>query len=711
MSGWVSAQTKPTDSIQKPTVALEEVTVAAIRVDSDAPVTFSNLSKKELSRRNLGQDIPILMNYLPGVVTTSDAGAGIGYTGIRVRGSDATRVNVTLNGIPLNDSESHGVWWVNMPDFVSSTESLQLQRGVGTSTNGSGAFGASLNLLTDAVSKDPAALLSSSVGSFDTFKSTLKFTTGLLNDKIEFSGRLSSIQSEGYIDRASSDLKSFFLQAAYLDENTLLKALAFGGHEITYQSWNGIDGETLKTNRTYNSAGLYKDADGNEQFYENEVDNYKQDHYQLHWNQKWSPYFNSNFALHYTYGRGFYEQYKEDQAFAEYKLLPITDGTNTINSTDLIRRKWLDNDFYGTTLSLNYKRSIVDLTLGGSYNIYKGDHFGQVIWARIASNSEIRHQYYNNFGDKKEFNTFSKVELQFSSQWRGFLDLQYRSVDYEANNVKGKEVDESFDFFNPKAGVTFRLNANNHFYGSYARAQREPNRTDYENGNPVSETLDDFELGWRFQSGNSRINTNLYYMKYQDQLVLTGAIDEDGAPIRANVGDSYRVGIEIDALLVLLDQWRLRPAVSLSRNKNQDYLFKWDGKITSFGDTHISYSPEIVIANALEYQPNENSQIALLTKYVGEQYLGNIDSKTSLLKDYVISDLSFQYRWDFNSLMDSLELNLLVNNIFNVEYVSNGYFYTYDDDWTTPNEIKTIEGAGYYPQARRNFLLGVTVKF
>jgi len=388
MADSMMAQSKPTDSIQKPTFELEEVMVAALRVDANSPVTFSNLSKKELSQRNLGQDIPILMKYLPGVVTTSDAGAGIGYTGIRVRGSDATRVNVTLNGIPLNDAESHGVWWVNMPDFASSTESLQLQRGVGTSTNGSGAFGASLNLLTDAVATLPGVELSNSLGSFNTLKSTLKFTTGLLNNRIEFAGRLSSIQSDGYIDRATSDLESFFLQASYLDDNTLIKALAFGGHEVTYQSWNGIeDKQTLSTHRTYNSAGKYTDENDNVQFYDNEVDNYKQDHFQLHWNQKWDASLSTNIALHYTHGRGFYEQYKEDQSFSEYNLTPIIVGSTTLNTTDLIRRKWLKNDFYGTTVSINYKKSFVDWTLGSSLNTYEGDHFGEVIWARNEGNS------------------------------------------------------------------------------------------------------------------------------------------------------------------------------------------------------------------------------------------------------------------------------------------------------------------------------------
>ena len=440
----VFSQEQPKDSTKLN--QLDEVLVSAVRVTLKTPVSFSNLDKKEIKYRNLGQDIPILMNYLPSVVTTSDAGNGVGYTGIRVRGSDATRVNITINGIPYNDAESHGTFWVNMPDFASSVESLQLQRGVGTSTNGSGAFGASLNLLTDNFVKDSNAEISNSAGSFNTRKHTVKFSTGLMNDHFELAGRLSNIDSQGYIDRASSDLKSYFLQATYVGKTSLIKALVFGGTEKTYQSWNGVDGTTLNNDRTYNSAGIYTDELGNTRFYANETDNYQQDHYQLHWNEKISENWNSNLAFHYTKGKGYYENYKEDADFMDYGLIPV--GSET--TTDLVRQKWLDNDFYGTTFSVNYKKNKLDLLFGGSWNKYEGNHFGQVIWARLASQSELGDHYYDDFATKTDGTFFAKVNYQISKKISLYGDLQYRNVNYKANGVQPTLVNDTFNFFNPK---------------------------------------------------------------------------------------------------------------------------------------------------------------------------------------------------------------------------------------------------------------------
>ena len=413
------AQEKPKDSTK--VNQLDEVLVSAIRVTSKTPVSFSNLSKREIQNRNLGQDIPILMNYMPSVVTTSDAGNGVGYTGIRVRGSDATRVNVTINGIPYNDSESHGTFWVNMPDFASSLQSVQLQRGVGTSTNGSGAFGASLNMLTDSYSEKASGEISNSFGSFNTRKHTVKFSTGLLNDHFEIAGRVSTLNSDGYIDRASSDLKSYFLQGTYVGTTTLIKALAFGGNEKTYQSWNGIDGETLLTNRTFNSAGIFTDESGLIRFYDNETDNYQQDHYQLHWNEKLAANWNTNLAFHYTKGKGYYENYKEDADFSSYGLTPITTNGTIINTPDLIRQKWLDNDFYGTTFSANYKSNKLDFIFGGSYNKYEGNHFGKVIWARYAGSSELGDRYYDDMATKTDGTAFAKANYQVNNKWSLFF--------------------------------------------------------------------------------------------------------------------------------------------------------------------------------------------------------------------------------------------------------------------------------------------------
>ncbi|WP_289061253.1 TonB-dependent receptor [uncultured Zobellia sp.] len=709
ITGPAFAQEKEIDSVTGKEINLDEVFVSAIRVNKATPVTFSNLKKEEYASRNLGQDIPILMNFLPGVVTTSDAGAGVGYTGIRVRGSDNTRVNVTINGIPYNDAESHGTFWVNMPDFASSTESLQLQRGVGTSTNGSGAFGASLNLLTDAVADEAFAQISSSVGSFKTLRNNIKFSTGLLNDHVEISGRLSRITSDGYVDRASSDLDSYFLQAAYTDEKTQLKALLFGGHEVTYQSWNGIDAQTLKDNRTYNSAGAYTDENGDEQFYDNEVDDYKQNHAQFLWNQQLSDTWSTNVAFHFTKGSGFFEQYKQEDKFATYGFEPIVVNGDSVNTTDLIRRRWLDNKFYGAVFSANYTKDRLDVILGGGWNSYQGDHFGEVIWARYATDSQIRDRYYEDDSNKSDFNFYTKANYGLNDKWSLFADLQYRRVGYLANGEDTGLVDDTFHFFNPKAGVVFDLNANNNFYFSYAVANREPNRNDYESGSPKPEKLNDFELGWRYVSTSFQLNANAYYMRYKDQLVLTGQLNDVGAPLRANVGDSYRAGLELDANVFLGEKWQIQPNIAISSNKNLDFFFERDGVLRDLGNTNIAYSPNVVIGNRFAYSPVKNLQISVLSKYVGEQYMGNIDSENSILEAYSQTDFNVQYVLNFESVIKSITLSALVNNIFDEDIVSNGYFFTYDDD--SSGSVQTFEGAGYYPQAGTNFLLGATVRF
>jgi iron complex outermembrane receptor protein len=679
------AQQKPQDTINK----LDEVLVSAVRVTSKTPVSFSNLSKEEIQSRNLGQDIPVLMNYLPSVVTTSDAGNGVGYTGIRVRGSDATRVNVTINGIPYNDSESHGTFWVNMPDFASSVESLQLQRGVGTSTNGAGAFGASLNLLTDSYSKESMGEISNSFGSFDSRKSTVKFSTGLLNDHFELAGRLSDISSHGYIDRASSDLKSYFLQATYVAKNTLIKALVFGGKEKTYQSWNGIDAETLFHDRTFNSSGIFIDEAGNTRFYDNETDNYQQDHYQLHWNEKFSDKWNMNLAFHYTKGKGYYENYEEDASFSDYGLLPV--GTET--TTDLIGQKWLDNDFYGTTFSATYKANKIDVIFGGGWNKYEGKHFGEVIWARFASQSELGDHYYDDFATKTDGSIFTKTNYQISRKFSLFADLQWRNVNYKADGVQPTLVDDSFDFFNPKLGINYAINDKSTLYFSYARANREPNRTDYEGGNAKPEKLNDFELGWRYNAETVKFNTNIYYMRYKDQLILTGNLDDVGNPIRSNSEKSYRLGLEVDATIAVSKQITVRPNFTLSSNKNVDL----DVEGENYGTKDIAYSPSIIAANIVVYKPVENLQISVLSKFVGEQYMNNIELPSAKLPDYFTNDLNIAYEFRTKSVFKSVILTGMANNFLDKQYVSNGYMY----------DIYPY----YYPQAGINFLVGLTLKF
>ena len=707
------AQTQVKDSIQ--VQRLEEVLIKSIRVEADSPITHSNLDKVELEKRNLGQDIPYMLSYLPSVVTTSDAGAGIGYTSMRVRGSDASRINVTLNGIPFNDAESQGTFFVNLPDFTSSVESLQLQRGVGTSTNGSGAFGASLNILTDAVSENAYGEIANTIGSYQTRKHNIKFSTGLLSKNIEIAGRLSTIQSDGYIDRASSDLKSYFIQGSYVNKKTLIKAITFGGKEETYQAWNGIDAETLENDRTFNPSGMYTDQDGNTKFYDKEVDNYSQDHYQLLWNQRYSNKWSSNISLNYTYGRGYFEQYKEDESFEDYGFEPIVLDNSVINTTDLIRRRWLNNNFYAANANLNYKDGKVDITGGVFYSYYGGDHFGEVIWAQNAGGSEIRDRYYSGNGDKNEFTVFGKATYLINDQWSIFGDLQGRFVSYRTSGITSDLVplveQEKYSFFNPKAGASFQLNTSNQFYFSYGRANREPRRSDFEQGIFTAEKLDDFELGWRTASEVIKVNTNLFYMDYKDQLVLTGAIDDVGAPIRATSGKSYRLGLEIDADIQIFKGLKLLPNAAFSTNKNVDFVTSKDGSLVNLGNTNTSFSPEIIIGNRIEYSPWKKLQFALLSKFVGEQYMGNIDSETSKLDSYFIHDFNIVYTLTDIPVVRSIVFTGLVNNVFNKKYVSNGYFFTYDDDFSVPGEITTIEGAGYYPQAEINFLVGATIKF
>ena len=704
------------DSLTTTTISLEEVSVAGLRASKDQPLSFSEITKGELKARNLGQDLPILLNFLPSVVTTSDAGGGIGYTGIRVRGSDATRVNVTINGIPYNDAESQGTFWVNLPDFASSVENIQLQRGVGTSTNGSSAFGASLNILTNTAAKEAYAQISNSVGSFGSLRHTLKFSTGLLNDKIEIAGRLASIQSNGYIDRASSDLNAYFLQGVYQEGNTLIKALVFGGHEITYQSWFGVDPMTLTNDRTYNSAGEIYDENGSlTGFYDNQVDNYKQDHYQLHWNQRYKGNWSSSVGLNYTHGRGFYEEYNNATDLGDLRLNDVNVGNTTIASSANIVQKWLDNDFYVLTANIRHKGDQTDVVFGTLLSSYQGDHFGNLIWARYASNAQPKHEFYRNKGEKNEFSAFGKITHHLGDSFTAYADLQYRRVNYTArgslDELGNIGIEDEFNFINPKMGLTFHADENTQLYASYAKAQREPNRSDYENSSPRPEVLNDFELGYRSSGKKTKWSANLYYMGYKDQLVLTGELDNVGAPIRQNVGNSYRLGIEAEVSIALSSQLLWQPNLSLSRNKNRSFSFQRDGQVQNLGDTNISYSPSIIGGSNLVYAPSTQFQIGLLSKYVGEQYLGNIDADLSKLAAYFINDLNIRYAIGALGWVKAIDFSLLINNVFNSVVETNGYFFTYDDSWSVPNQTTTIEGVGYYPQAGINFLLGASFTF
>ena len=685
------------------TTELKEVTVSSVRAKDKNPITYTNVSKEQIAPRNLGQDVPVLMQYLPSVVTTTDAGNGVGYTYMRVRGSDGSRINVTLNGVPFNDSESQGTFFVNLPDFASSLESVQLQRGVGTSTNGAGAFGASLNMATKSYQEKSYAEISNSYGSFNTRKHTLSFGTGLHNN-FELNGRISNIASDGFIDRATSNMFGYFFNANYIKESTLIKLLAFGGKEKTYQAWYGIeDPEKLRNDRTFNPAGMYFDELGNMQFYDNETDNYWQNHFQLHWTEKWSEKWISNAALHYTIGKGYFEQYKEDSDLTDYNL-PAFNGNSV---SDLVRKRWLDNDFFGATFSLNYKTAKTDLLFGGAANRYLGLHYGEVIWTQNYIPNPNR--YYDNYGNKDDVNFYTKASYNVTNKLNLFADLQYRIVFYEATSVKFDDVNDTFRFFNPKAGLNYQLDEKNGFYGYFGIANKEPRRDDYENSATKPERMFDYELGWKYNSKKVKLSANAFYMRYNDQLVMTGALNDVGSPIFKNSGKSYRLGLEVESTITLTEKLFLNPNFTLSQNKNEDFYYEINGAVQNLGNTNIAYSPDFIFGNRFSYLPVKGLQLSLLSKFVGEQYMGNIDSDVSKLDSYFINDFNAFYDWKINKGIKSIVFSGLINNIFDVEYESNGYFYTYDDN--SSGSIITYGGAGYYPQAGINFLVGVTLKF
>ena len=702
----MGAQEKPQDSLKSKEIKLDEVIVSALRANDRIPVTFTNVKKEEIQKVNLGQDIPVLLNYLPSVVSTTFDGTGIGYTDLRIRGADNSRINVTINGIPYNDADSQTTFFVNLQDFASSIENIQIQRGVGTSTNGAGAFGASVNILTDNYSEQAFGQISNSFGSFNSRKHSVRFGTGLLNDHFAFSGRLSRIKSDGYIDRAFSDLSSYFLDGIYKDDNTLIKALVFGGEEITGLAFFGLNEARLAADRTFNDDGLYLDADGNVQFYDRQTDNYKQDHYQLHLTQKFNENWMGNISFHYTNSRGFFEQYIEsDPSFFNgdlvfYRLPNFESNSETIERSDLVTERFLNSDFYGTVFSLNYRDTKWDAVVGGGFNRYDGEQFGEVTAAEFAQLPSIPFRFYENGSDKRDFNVYVKATYQLNNKFSLFGDLQLRTIDYEASGALFDpngvlNVDERFSFINPKAGITYRPNNQNSVYFSYARANREPARVDFETGDPEPERLNDFELGWRYISPNFQLNTNLYYLDFENQLVLTGELDEVGFPIRQNSGQSYRLGFEVDAN-VTLDKWSIRPNFAISTNKNIDFLIADEnGGFTNLGKTNISFSPELVAGNVVTFNASDSFSASFFSKYVGEQFMTNTDSNT--IASYFVNDLNLQYKLDNLSILKSIVFTGQVNNIFDLEYENNGYVF--------------FGESFFYPQAGITFLLGATLNF
>jgi len=699
----------------------EEVIVSGTRASDKTPVTYTIVKKEELEQNNLGQDLPLMLSMEPSVVTTTDAGAGVGYTGLRIRGSNIQRINVTVNGIPLNDPESHGVFFVNMPDFTSSLNSVQVQRGVGTSTNGGGAFGATINMETNSIETKAFAEINSSAGSFNTFKNNVRFGTGLLKGKWAFEGRLSKITSDGYIDRASSDLKSFFVQGGYYTDKTTVKAVIFSGKEKTYQAWWGVDQWTMDNlGRTFNWAGVIFNDDGSMRFYDNQTDNYQQDHYQLHLSQKLLPDLRFNAALHYTYGRGYYEEYNQGENLADYPIGyqyfgydSVANGTggynyfyhDTIKTSDIITRRWLDNDFYGATYSLDYSKNKINIIFGGAINKYaNARHFGEIIWSQFTGNTNMGDTYYDNTSDKFDFNNYLKLNYQVLPNFNLFGDLQVRMVDYTASGIdKGGAViniDKNYTFFNPKFGFTYNHHIIGDIYGSFAIANREPIRTDFLDApggvTPEPEKLNDIELGVRKKDKLYFYNANFYYMQYKNQLVLTGELNDVGAPIRANVGESYNMGVELDGGAKPLNWLAFRANLALSTS-NTDYKEQGENnQIIVYNHVQLSFTPQAVGGVQLNFYPVKNSEISITQRYVSKQYLDLTENNDRVLDAYNFTNINLSYSF-YPAFMNEIKLTLLVNNVFNQLYSSNGYMWG-----STPY---------YYPQAGINLLAGVKLRF
>ncbi len=691
----------------------EEVVVSGLRAGRNTPVAYSEINKEEISKNNLGKDVPYLLELLPSVTTSSDAGAGVGYSKLSIRGTGIQRINVTVNGIPLNDAESHGVWWVNMPDLIGSVEDIQVQRGVGTSTNGSSAFGANINIQTNQLQKEAYGQLAASYGTFNTYKTSAKAGTGLLNDHFAFDVRLSRIHSDGFIDRATSDLESFFTSGSYSDKKTLIKFNIFSGHEKTYQAWYGVPKEFLETNRTFNPYT-----------YDNEVDDYKQLHYQAFITRELSPNLNINLAFNYTKGKGYYEQYRTNDKLKTYGIDSVMIGDEVIKSSDLIRRKWLDNDLYVVTYSLDYSKNNLKATLGGSWQDYYGRHYGEVIWARYASNSEIRDRWYYNTGDKQDFNVYGKFEYLFLNQFNVYVDLQYRTIDYTIEGQDDDHTDISqkhnYGFFNPKLGLNYNISNNQNAYFTFGIANREPSRTDLKDrigeDAPVDETLLDYELGYTISSQNAKLNVNLYYMDYKDQLVKTGRINNVGNPISVNMPESYRRGIEIAGGIRLFNKLNIQANATFSQNKIENYTEyitpyneDWEpGEQLEnhIGETNISFSPEIIAGSQITYTPVEGFEIAFISKYVGDQFIDNSSAKDRMLNAYFVNNLRFNYHFK-TKLIIGIDLQFMVNNVFNEEYETDAWVWRY---YFEPDDAY-YNDFGYFPQAGINVMGGVVLNF
>ena len=716
-------------------IDLQQVTITATMASDKTPMTFTNLKRDQIRQNDFGQDVPYLLKNTPSVVETSDAGAGVGYTGLRIRGSDATRINVTIDGVPLNDAESQSVYWVDLPDFSASTSMIQIQRGVGTSTNGAGAFGATINLITNTLRPKKYINYAGTYGSFNTLKNTISFGTGILAKHFSVDARLSRLTSDGYIDRASSKLGSAYVSAVYFNNKTSVKIKAFTGNERTYQAWYGLPAQYLDSLRTYNAAGTEKTGTP----YENQVDDYGQSHAHAVLNHQISDNWKVNIGLHYTKGKGFYEEYKAVQELKSY--YSTWAGSE---KTDLVRRLWLDNDFYGAIYALTFQNKMFQSITGGGFNDYKGNHYGEVIWQKnyFTINDFKATQFYKSTSDKTDFNIFEKINYNFSEKLNGYLDLQYRQIAYTTNGIDRKKRDISRDlkyqFFNPKIGFLSNYTSpgdkeEGQFYGSFAVANREPNRNDIidaaQDKTPQSERLLNTEIGWRSKIGVAQWGANFYHMTYKNQLVVTGEINDVGEAIRVNVPKSYRAGLELQAATPLSKNLNFNANASFSSNKVSnftEYIDNWDTgeqvKMTH-GTTDLAFSPNVIlngelVFNALKTGKHDLSFV-LSEKYVGKQFIDNTSNDNTALSAYYFTDFKVFYKTHIG-FIKNITCKLLINNVLNKKYVNNAWAYRFisagydprgDDAYSRLEHGSTYNLTGYFPQAGRNVMVGVSVEF
>ena len=722
------SETKEKNFIIKDGILLkDQIKVLSTRAKDDSPYAYENLTLYELNKNNTGRDIPYLLDFTPSVTITSDAGSGIGYTGIRIRGSDANRINVTINGIPYNDAESHGVFWVDLPDIVSSTNTIQIQRGVGPSTNGGGAFGGTINIKTGTPSEKAYVDYGTSIGSFKTFKNTLNFNSGLLKQNWNFALRLSKITSDGYVDRAFSNLWSYYAAATYFTKKTSLQLINFSGKEKTYQSWwgtpesrvfNNLNGmQEVIVNNNFNEEQkdnlLNSGRTYNYYTYENEIDDYQQDHYQFHFNHDISNSSNIHFALHYTYGRGFYEQFRKNDDISNY-----FNGYENISS-DLVRQRWLNNDFYGTTFSYSNIKNKSTLIIGGAYNIYKGDHFGKIIKGEYVDASIIEEYYYFSNAKKLDGNLFIKYDVLRHTNFKIFTDLQIR---YYLHNSNGSDNDRSIInfnskniFFDPKIGFNLKLNPKSNIYSSVSVANREPIRIDFLDSyeKPKHETLYDFEFGYNINYNLGFFKTNFYWMEYKNQLITTGELNDVGGYIRTNAKKSRRVGVEISNK-IYKKKFNISSSLTLSKNFVYDFneiLYDYGNDFNQYNiikkiylKSNIAFSPEITGYNNIEYKTLKNITTSFKTKYVGKQYLDNTSNTNRSINSYLINSLDVEARLNVKGLK-KLFIKFSINNIFNKMYSSNGYTFGYYAG--TDYEVRENY---FYPQAGRNYMFSLNIK-